>query len=129
MDCYNQAYLSIVTCWGGARDACLADKKGEPVSRFFYIHRYPGSHGCQYAQHHAGSLETSLRRTQSQAESLMGILQLRETDSGDCKLSHCAFRYLSRQGSKGREIAEKIALASQFAEADPYRAATYNKGI
>ncbi len=29
----------------------------------------------------------------------------------------------------GREVAEGIQLASEFAEADPYRAATHNKGI
>ena len=36
---------------------------------------------------------------------------------------------MSRQKDQGREIAEKMALASQFAQADPYRAATHNKGI
>ena len=65
----------------------------------------------------------------SQGQSLMGILSNYATDSlvtASCRL---AFRYLSRQKDQGREIAEKIALASQFAQADPYRAATHNKGI
>lgn len=65
----------------------------------------------------------------SQGQSLMGILSNYATDSlvtANCRI---AFRYLSRQKEQGREIAEKIALASQFAQADPYRAATHNKGI
>ena len=59
----------------------------------------------------------------------MGILSNYATDSlvrASCRI---AFRYLSSQKDQGREIAEKIALASQFAQADPYRAATHNKGI
>lgn len=33
------------------------------------------------------------------------------------------------QGFSGTEVAEGVARASEFAEADPYRAATHNKGI
>ena len=59
----------------------------------------------------------------------MGILSNYATDSLVTASCRIAFRYLSRQKEQGREIAEKIALASQFAQADPYRAATHNKGI
>ena len=59
----------------------------------------------------------------------MGILSNYATDSLVTASCRIAFRYLSRQKDQGREIAEKIALASQFAQADPYRAATHNKGI
>ena len=65
----------------------------------------------------------------SQGQSLMGILSNYATDSLVTASCRIAFRYLSRQKDQGREIAEKIALASQFAQADPYRAATHNKGI
>ena len=65
----------------------------------------------------------------SQGLSLMGILSNYATDSLVTASCRIAFRYLSRQKDQGREIAEKIALASQFAQADPYRAATHNKGI
>lgn len=43
----------------------------------------------------------------------------------------CAIPYahLAWQGFDGEEIAEGVARASEFAEADPYRAATHNKGI
>ena len=59
----------------------------------------------------------------------MGILSNYATDSLVTASCRIAFRYLSPQRDQGREIAEKIALASQFAQADPYRAATHNKGI
>jgi hypothetical protein len=36
---------------------------------------------------------------------------------------------LASDGFTGSEVAEGIVLASQFAELDPYRAATHNKGI
>lgn len=36
---------------------------------------------------------------------------------------------LDWHGFSGREVAEGIELASEFAELDPYRAATHNKGI
>ena len=39
------------------------------------------------------------------------------------------FEDLGWKGFSGEEVAEGIALASQFAEVDPYRAATHNKGI
>ena len=35
---------------------------------------------------------------------------------------------LASDGFTGGEVAEGIVLASQFAELDPYRAATHNKG-
>ena len=37
--------------------------------------------------------------------------------------------HLAWKSYTGREVAEGIELASQFAEVDPYRAATHNKGI
>lgn len=39
------------------------------------------------------------------------------------------FSELAWKGYGGREVAEGIAYASQFAETDPYRATTHNKGI
>ena len=65
----------------------------------------------------------------SQGQSLMGILSNYATDSLVTATCRIAFRYLSRQKDEARELAEKMVLASQFAQADPYRAATHNKGI
>ncbi|MFW5967420.1 MAG: hydroxymethylglutaryl-CoA reductase, degradative, partial [Persicimonas sp.] len=43
-----------------------------------------------------------------------------------CKIP---FEHLEWKGYSGREVAEGIASASEFAETDPYRATTHNKGI
>lgn len=51
----------------------------------------------------------------------------------DRRCARASVRYcfadLAIEGRDGREVAEAIELASLFAEADPYRAATHNKGI
>lgn len=39
------------------------------------------------------------------------------------------FEHLAWRGYSGREVAEGIQLASEFAERDPYRATTHNKGV
>ena len=39
------------------------------------------------------------------------------------------FEDLAWKGFSGREVAEGIQLASEFAEVDPYRATTHNKGV
>lgn len=39
------------------------------------------------------------------------------------------FKALAWRGFDGEEVARGVALASEFAELDPYRAATHNKGV
>jgi len=45
--------------------------------------------------------------------------------------AHCAIReeLLARQGREGSAVAEGVVEAYRFAAADPYRAATHNKGV
>jgi hydroxymethylglutaryl-CoA reductase len=43
--------------------------------------------------------------------------------------AHVDFKLLDSGALSGREVAERIVEASAFAAADPYRAATHNKGI
>ena len=122
----NQAYPSIVARGGGARDFWLEQKDDFLI---FYL-----SVDTQEAMG-ANMLNTMLEALKPvleelcQGQSLMGILSNYATDSLVTASCRIAFRYLSRQKDQGREIAEKIALANQFAQADPYRAATHNKGI
>ncbi|KRL06186.1 hydroxymethylglutaryl-CoA reductase, degradative [Liquorilactobacillus oeni] len=46
--------------------------------------------------------------------------------SAKCKLP---FNILEKNNLSGKQVADKIALASRVAQLDPYRAATHNKGI
>ena len=125
----NQAYPSIVKRGGGARDLHVEQIKGETDFLVVYLHvDTQEAMGANMLNTMLEALKPVLEEL-SQGQSLMGILSNYATDSLVTASCRIAFRYLSRQKEQGREIAEKIALASQFAQADPYRATTHNKGI
>jgi len=125
----NQAYPSIVKRGGGARDLRVEKIKGETDFLVVYLHvDTQEAMGANMLNTMLEALKPVLEEL-SQGQSLMGILSNYATDSLVTASCRIAFRYLSRQKDQGREIAEKIALASQFAQADPYRATTHNKGI
>ena len=125
----NQAYPSIVKRGGGARDLRVEQIKGETDFLVVYLHiDTQEAMGANMLNTMLEALKPVLEEL-SQGQSLMGILSNYATDSLVTASCRIAFRYLSRQKDQGRGIAEKITLASQFAQADPYRAATHNKGI
>ena len=125
----NQAYPSIVKRGGGARDLHVEQIKGETDFLVVYLHvDTQEAMGANMLNTMLEALKPVLEEL-SQGQSLMGILSNYATDSLVTASCRIAFRYLSPQRDQGREIAEKIALASQFAQADPYRSATHNKGI
>ena len=125
----NQAYPSIVKRGGGARDLHVEQIKGETDFLVVYLHvDTQEAMGANMLNTILEALKPVLEEL-SQGQSLMGILSNYATDSLVTASCRIAFRYLSRQKDQGQEIAEKIALASQFAQVDPYRAATHNKGI
>ena len=125
----NQAYPSIVKRGGGARDLHVEEIKGETDFLVVYLHvDTQEAMGANMLNTMLEALKPVLEEL-SQGQSLMGILSNYATDSLVTASCRVAFRYLSRQKDQGREIAEKIALASQFAQSDPYRASTHNKGI
>ena len=125
----NQAYPSIVKRGGGARNLHVEQIKGETDFLVVYLHvDTQEAMGANMLNTMLESLKPVLEEL-SQGQSLMGILSNYATDSLVTASCRIAFRYLSPQRDQGREIAEKISLASQFAQADPYRAATHNKGI
>ena len=125
----NQAYPSIVKRGGGARDLNVEQIKGETDFLVVYLHiDTQEAMGANMLNTMLEALKPVLEEL-SQGQSLMGILSNYATDSLVTASCRIAFRYLNPQKDQGREIAEKIALASQFAQADPYRSATHNKGI
>ena len=125
----NQAYPSIVKRGGGARDLHVEQIKGETDFLVVYLHvDTQEAMGANMLNTMLEALKPVLEEL-SQGQSLMGILSNYATDSLVTASCRIAFRYLSRQKDQGRDIAEKIVLASQFAQADPYRATTHNKGI
>ena len=125
----NQAYPSIVKRGGGARDLRVEQIKGETDFLVVYLHiDTQEAMGANMLNTILEALKPVLEEL-SQGQSLMGILSNYATDSLVTASCRIAFRYLNRQKDEAKEIAEKMALASQFAQADPYRAPTHNKGI
>ncbi|MDU3458511.1 MULTISPECIES: hydroxymethylglutaryl-CoA reductase, degradative [Streptococcus] len=125
----NQAYPSIVKRGGGARYLHVEQIKGETDFLVVYLHvDTQEAMGANMLNTMLEALKPVLEEL-SQGQSLMGILSNYATDALVTASCRIAFRYLSPQRDQGREVAEKIALASQFAQADPYRATTHNKGI
>ena len=125
----NQAYPSIVKRGGGARDLHIEQIKGETDFLVVYLHvDTQEAMGANMLNTMLEALKPVLEEL-CQGQSLMGILSNYATDSLVTASCRIAFRYLSRQKDEARELAEKMVLASQFAQADPYRAATHNKGI
>ena len=125
----NQAYPSIVKRGGGARELRVEKVSGQTDFLVVYLHvDTQEAMGANMLNTMLEALKPSLE-TLSQGQSLMGILSNYATDSLVTATCRIAFRYLSRQKDEARELADKIVLASHFAQADPYRAATHNKGI
>ena len=123
----NQAYPSIVKRGGGARELTVEKISGE--SDFLVVYLHVDTQEAMGANMLNTMLEALKPSLETLSQSLMGILSNYATDSLVTATCRIAFRYLSRQKDEARELAEKMVLASQFAKADPYRAATHNKGI
>ena len=122
----NQAYPSIVARGGGARDLWLEQKDDFLI---FYL-----SVDTQEAMG-ANMLNTMLEALTLPLEeltggkSLMAILSNYATDSLVTARCVIDYRFLSRDKAEAELLADKMQLASKLAQADPYRAATHNKGI
>ncbi|WP_342991598.1 hydroxymethylglutaryl-CoA reductase, degradative [Streptococcus australis] len=122
----NQAYPSIVKRGGGARDLWTEEKGGFLIC---YLSVDPKeAMGANMLNTMLEALVDPLEDL-SGGQGLMAILSNLATDAlvtARCKID---YRFLSRDPKEAAEIAQKMALASQLAAVDPYRAATHNKGI
>ena len=120
------AHPSIVKRGGGPRELTWQVKEDFLI---VYLHIDP----CEAMG--ANMLNTMLEALTPRLEtltgglSLMAILSNYATESlvtASCSLD---FRFLSRDKKEAQILADKMALASQLAQIDPYRATTHNKGI
>lgn len=146
----NDAYPSIVKRGGGARSVRAQFFPADEVpSSFFVIYLTVDTQEAMGANLMNTMLEalkafltTQLNQMpltqairaarldgEKHYEPLMAILSNYTTDclvEATCQIK---VNSLSRPGISGREAAHKIALASQLAKVDQYRATTHNKGI
>ena len=122
----NQAYPSIVKRGGGARDL-WTEVKGDFLICYLSVDPKEAM-GANMLNTMLEALVDPLEEL-SGGQGLMAILSNLATDAlvtARCKID---YRFLSRDPKEAAEIAQKMALASQLAAVDPYRAATHNKGI
>ena len=122
----NQAYPSIVKRGGGARDLWI-EKKGDFLICYLSVDPKEAM-GANMLNTMLEALVDPLEEL-SGGQGLMAILSNLATDALVTARCHIDYRFLSRDPKEAAEIAQKIALASQLAAVDPYRAATHNKGI
>lgn len=122
----NQAHPSIVKRGGGARKLHL-DCKGDFLIAYLSVD-VKEAMGANILNTMLETLKEPLEHL-SQGKALMGILSNYATESLVTASCRIPIRILSPQTSQAQETAHRIALASQLAQVDPYRAATHNKGI
>ena len=122
----NQAYPSIVKRGGGARDLWI-EEKGDFLICYLSVDPKEAM-GANMLNTMLEALVDPLEEL-SGGQGLMAILSNLATDALVTARCHIDYRFLSRDLKEATEIAQKIALASQLAAVDPYRAATHNKGI
>ena len=122
----NQAYPSIVKRGGGARDLWI-EEKGDFLICYLSVDPKEAM-GANMLNTMLEALVDPLEDL-SGGQGLMAILSNLATDALVTARCHIDYRFLSRDLKEATEIAQKIALASQLAAVDPYRAATHNKGI
>lgn len=126
----NDAHPSIVTRGGGARSIAVEIKQEENTT-FLIVYLSVDTKEAMGAN----MLNTMLEALKPSLENLtggialMGILSNFATNSLVTATCSININTLNSNPKKAYNIAKKIDLASKFAKADPYRAATHNKGI
>lgn len=122
----NEAYPSIIKRGGGARDLWVENKEN-----FLIVYLAVDPKEAMGANMLNTMLEALTEPIQklSGGQVLMAILSnlaTRSLVSARCAID---FKALSRNPEEATAIAQRMELASQLAQVDPYRAATHNKGI
>ena len=122
----NEAYPSIVKRGGGARDLWV-ENKGDFLIVYLAVDPKEAM-GANMLNTMMEALTEPIQKL-SGGQVLMAILSnlaTRSLVSARCAID---FKALSRDPEEATAIAQRMELASQLAQVDPYRAATHNKGI
>lgn len=122
----NQAHPSIVKRRGGARKI-QAEIKGAFLIVYLSVDVLEAM-GANILNTMLEGIKDYLEEL-SQGQALMAILSNYATESLVTAKCQIAISSLGTSAALAQETAKKIALASQLAQVDTYRAATHNKGI
>ena len=124
--CANAAHPAIVRRGGGARSVRVREIRDGGSSAFLSVDviiDVRDAMGANIVDTMMEAVTGRLRAWFPGEQVLMGILSNYATES--LTEVRCTIPF----GQVGQEVAESIVLASQAAQADPFRAATHNKGI
>ena len=122
----NAAHPSIVKRGGGACDLTLEIK--EDCLIVYLMVDTKEAMGANMVNTMMEALSSPLEDI-SKGKSLMSILSNYATESLVTATCRVDLRFLSRQKEEAIKLAQKMTMASQLAQVDPYRASTHNKGI
>ncbi|HGD5670448.1 TPA: hydroxymethylglutaryl-CoA reductase, degradative [Streptococcus agalactiae] len=122
----NAAHPSIVKRGGGACDLTIEIKEGFLI--VYLMVDTKEAMGANMVNTMMEALSSPLEDI-SKGKSLMSILSNYATESLVTATCRVDLRFLSRQKEEAIKLAQKMTMASQLAQADPYRASTHNKGI
>lgn len=122
----NAAHPSIVKRGGGACDLTIEIK--EDFLIVYLMVDTKEAMGANMVNTMMEALSSPLEDI-SKGKSLMSILSNYATESLVTATCRVDLRFLSRQKDEAIKLAQKITMASQLAQVDPYRASTHNKGI
>lgn len=122
----NAAHPSIVKRGGGACDLTIEIK--EDFLIVYLMVDTKEAMGANMVNTMMEALSSPLEDI-SKGKSLMSILSNYATESLVTATCRIDLRFLSRQKEEAIKLAQKMTMASQLAQVDPYRASTHNKGI
>ncbi|WP_049617504.1 hydroxymethylglutaryl-CoA reductase, degradative [Streptococcus sp. X13SY08] len=122
----NAAHPSILKRGGGAQDLTV-EEKGEFLIVYLHVDVQEAM-GANMLNNMLEAIKEPLEEL-SQGQSLMAILSNYATESLVTASCQVSISTLNIKQDLAKEIAQKISLASQLAQVDPYRATTHNKGI
>lgn len=125
----NQVYPSIVARGGGVRELSIRSFEQEPT--FLSLDILMDSQEAMGANMLNTILEALAQqvKTWTQAEVLMSILSNYATEAIVEVEGAIPLAALAKEPQVAQKIAYQIEQASRFAQIDPYRAVTHNKGI
>lgn len=129
--CANNSYPSIVKRGGGVRDISTREFMGSDhayVSIDFLID-VKDAMGANIVNAILEGVASQLRSWFPDEEILFSILSNLATESLATACCTIPFEYLGKSKEAGRQVAEKIQQAAEYAKLDVYRAATHNKGV
>ena len=126
----NNAHPSIVKRGGGIREIWVEEKSTDK-ERFYIFYVSVDTKEAMGANMLNTILESLVSPIEAMTagESIMAILSNLATNSVVTAKCVLAPRILDSKTTKGEDVVDRIALASEFSKADPYRATTHNKGI